>query len=184
MRLYGAPSIAGQWRRDCRGENVTVLIYHSVRVPRPFTVVEAWLLGLERQWMAEAIGTALGADSEKAAGRIQRVRTGQPQSGATALTLPIGCDLGAKGALDTLGGQLEVVWVGVNETQLGIVLSSGESSPDREVVGALAHDVVQRAMCDLLEGLATVLTDLPQATAPRGGDAPVRTAANSHRPSS
>jgi hypothetical protein len=139
---------------------VTVLVYHSIRVPQPFAVVEAWLVGLEKEWLAEAIGNALGADGEEGAGRV-RVRTGTPQAGATALTLPIGYEFGANAGVRTLGGQLEVVWVAVEETQLGIALSSGLPSPDRED-DALSHAVVQKAMCDLLERLAAVLTELPR----------------------
>lgn len=158
---------------------MTVLIYHSVRVARPFSVVEAWLLGRERGWMAGAVRTAFGAASEEAAGCVRGVRTGAPEAGATALTVSIGCDLGGDGAVHRLGGQLEAVWIGVNETQLGIVLSSGE--PDRDIEGAMSHDVLQRAMCDLLERLASVILGSPQRVA-GGGDGEVETSSDRPRP--
>jgi hypothetical protein len=131
--------------------------------------------------MAAAMWTAFGAGSEEPAGCVRGVRTGAPEAGATALTLPIGCELGADDAVHSLGGQLEVVWIGVNETQLGIVLSSGV--PDRDVDAAMSYEVVQRAMCDLLEQLASVILELPQRVA-AGGDGEAETSAEPPRPSS
>ena len=118
---------------------------------------------------------AFGAGSEEAVGRVRGVRTGAPEAGATALTLPIGCDLGANDAVHSLGGQLEAVWIGVNETQLGIVLSSGE--PDRDIDTAMSHDALQRAMCDLLDRLASVIMELPHRVA----DGEAETSAEPHR---
>ncbi len=70
------------------------------------------------------------------------------------------------GVGDGLGGQLEAVWVAVNETQLGIVLGLGKPWPGPDVDGALGHEVVQAAICHVLERLGAVLRELPRAAPP------------------
>ena len=134
--------------------------YESVRVDQPFDVVNGRILALGIGWLEETarhvlLQVSASADDEEdaggegeAVGEVQ-VCTGPPEANALTLTIPVSFKLSAASEEQILHGQLEVVWLSREETQLGLTLSHQFSRGK----GLLSHRSVQVAISSYLDRL-------------------------------
>lgn len=147
-----------------------MLLYESVRVAQPFDAVNRHILPLVVGWLEETArhvfqqaSTAAanednaGTESE-AVGDVQ-VRTGPPEAKALTLTIPVSFTLRATSGEQVLHGQLEVVWLNREETQLGLTLSYQFSRGS----GLLSYRSLQVAINSFLDRLKVTLASLPPA---------------------
>jgi hypothetical protein len=155
-----------------------MLLYESGRVDQPFDVVNGRLLALGLGWLEETARQVLlqvsasAANEEDAGGAGEavgdlQVCTGPPEATALTLTIPVSFTLGAASGEQVLQGQLEVVWLNRQETQLGLTLSYQFSHG----TGLLSHRSVQVAIDSFLDRLKMTLASLPPP-APRPSEHP------------